>query len=85
MCPSLTCCVISGRRAAALHGSFELKEHTFGVCPEPVSLCLAESRVTWKLFVPHRGRLQMFVAFGEPSAASVAVRVGVTITVSITR
>ena len=61
-----------------LHGSFELKEHTFAGVPRASLVVPAESRVTWKLFVPHRGRLQMFVAFAEASAASVAVRVGVS-------
>ena len=61
-----------------LHGSFELKEHTFAGQPRASLVVPPESRVTWKLFVPHRGRLQMFVAFAEASAASVAVRVGVS-------
>lgn len=61
-----------------LHGSFALKEHTFAGVPRASLVVPPESRVTWKLFVPHRGRLQMFVAFAEASMASVAVRVGVS-------
>lgn len=61
-----------------LQGAFELKEHTFAGVPRASLVVPPESRVTWKLFVPHRGRLQMFVAFADASAASVAVRVGVS-------
>jgi hypothetical protein len=61
-----------------LHARFELKEHTFAGVPRASLVVPAESRVTWKLFVPHRGRLQMFVTFPETPAASVAIRVGVS-------
>ena len=32
----------------------------------------------WKLFVPHRGRLQVHIAFPPGASGSVAVRVGVS-------
>jgi hypothetical protein len=37
-----------------------------------------ESRITWKVFVPHRARLQTHVAFPEGTTGRLAVRVGVS-------
>lgn len=61
-----------------LQGTFALREHTFAGVSRASLVVPAESRVTWKLFVPHRARLQMHVAFPEEATAAVAVRVGVS-------
>lgn len=59
-------------------GTFELKEHTFGGVPRASLVVPAESRIIWTLFVPHRGRLQVYVALPPEATAAVAIRVGVS-------
>ena len=59
-------------------GTFELKEHTFGGIPRASLVVPAESRIIWKLFVPHRGRFQAYVALPPDTTASVAIRVGIS-------
>ena len=55
-----------------------MKEHTVGGVPRATLVVPPESRITWQAFVPHRGRLQVFVAFPPEAAGSVTVRVGVS-------
>jgi hypothetical protein len=60
------------------HGHFEFREHTLGGISRATLLVPGESRIIWQTFVPHRGRLQVFVAFPAEASGSVAVRVGVS-------
>ena len=55
-----------------------MKEHTLAGVPRATLVVPAESRVIWKLFVPHRGRFQAQVGLPLDSSAAVAVRVGVS-------
>jgi hypothetical protein len=59
-------------------GTFDLKEHTFGGVARASLVVPAESRIIWTLFVPHRGRLQTYVALPPEATASVAIRVGMS-------
>lgn len=60
-------------------GTFEIREHTFGGRSRASLIVPPGSRVSWTLFVPHRGRLQVYA--GVPDAngpAAAAVRLGVS-------
>ena len=58
--------------------TFELQEHTFGGTTRASLVVPGDSRVTWKLFVPHRGHLQTFIAFPDTARGTIVFRVGVS-------
>lgn len=55
-----------------------MKEHTFAGVPRATLVVPGDSRINWRAYVPHRGRLQVYVAFPPDASGSVAVRVGIT-------
>jgi hypothetical protein len=60
-------------------GSFEIREHTFGERSRASLIVPSGSRVTWKLFVPHRGRLQVYAGVPDAKGPAVAAfRLGVS-------
>jgi hypothetical protein len=60
-------------------GTFEIREHTFAGRSRASLIVPAASRVTWKLFIPHRARLHVYAGVPESDGpAAVAVRMGVS-------
>lgn len=60
-------------------GAFELGEFTFGGHMRASIVAPAESRLTWKLRIPHRGTLRLHAAVPAANGpASVAFRVGMS-------
>ena len=58
---------------------FEMAEHTFGGRSRASVAVPPESRMIWKMLLPHRATLRLFVGVpDENGPASVAVRVGVS-------
>lgn len=65
------------KRPAA--GTFELGEFTFGGRTHASVVAPAESRLTWRMHVPHRGMLRFEAAVPSTGGpASVAFRVGIS-------
>jgi hypothetical protein len=60
-------------------GTFEIGEHTFGGRSRASLIVPSGSRVTWTLFVPHRGRLQVYAGVPDANGPAVAAfRLGVS-------
>jgi anti-sigma factor RsiW len=60
-------------------GAFEIREHTFGERSRASLFVPSGSRVTWKLFLPHRGRLQVHAGVPDANGPAVAaVRLGIS-------
>jgi hypothetical protein len=60
-------------------GRFEIREHTFAGVSRASLIVPAGSRLTWKLYVPHRARLLVYA--GVPpgdGAATAVVRLGIS-------
>jgi hypothetical protein len=60
-------------------GAFEIAEHTFAGRSRASLIVPPGSRVTWKVFIPHRARLHVYAGVPDAhGAAAAAVRLGIS-------